>query len=1217
MQQFLRIMQTPDNALDQLCKVVNKFLITDSKTVTQDGHDGAHPANETGMKRPRSDDGSDSDGSMKRPRSNDGYHCDGCDSDGSESDGSESDGSESDESDDEFEPVYADATEISLTSSAGLTSSTNPSRAPSPLPLRVLDTREAHVRSGEAGSAEVEVDVSCSEAGTSKAETLLTALDEDPGVPNHGSRYLYPAPRSWVDAPVPPQNCTALEEELQMWKTEYLHQRQFIYRLSRKLASKRISVVVDTHPATRPNVHRKLLDVVEVIAPTFDGKLKSSRERVNGAENEPQVTRAQLALDYTLQRGLALKDKLEKAGVIAKHAPHITVEIPEISELKEQLSNPDLKALINDPNNHSTIRDLIAEQLAQRGIILGAQFDIDQTILRLSHDSSNPGYDPRNPDYAQQLFLERASSFGQDLRQSWGPVLGLLSERQFAPREPSSYMRGFMIFQDTDNNGAWAAAFKWPVKRLLREAVDILSEVGISAEVGNNDQKLTFTGVATDGVGCLGVAKKCGLAYKKSLDHLERSLRAACDIVTLNPYTTTHGDASEQEDADLSFHTSLWTKVYEAWDRTHRRVGNVTVLLKRYAGVSQRIYHDTAGTTDCRALLMEAVQNVVATRQVRRFHTDLVARAPLRQHQAAAGSHEERLQVQLEDRAIRVSELEHEAGLCAVELDETQHRLHSLQDEVEVREARTAKVFEEAAISAHDTHMEREAILNQLQEKLYAAETHAMELETRIQRHDFELEEARKQTSWQVAKALVTGAVASSRSTKDHNCTSLRDTVHVLALNRQAIAELATALVAAEPQAWMDLGQELRRKTPLPSEPRAELDENRGAKQNPVSEMVRTEMRCSDDTTAAPEKKAGKQEMSSVNLHKSNSGLEKAKEELKKTILALNNTLRHYDNVQDEEAVAPENEAVAKLKQAVAYLLSGAELPVWADTETAARRKMIKICDLRRELEDACRTNDRLVHSLECVEIDLSNTGAKKRRSEAKVAMLEQKVGEAEEALAHEKENVARLEQHIEDLSHHNSTLEVQLANQARPTSLVCPLSNTAITMQQSMVPALVDSTSSPVHSPGAPLTSTPSPACAGYHADTVEQQLRSTVASNPTRHLECVLETPIAQEHVLTNSPSPSTDDVEEASEPSEASSQDSLRSCQSQFESEEEESDCVDSGRTLDMVGEGESSLQVDEDYFSRLSETDTALDSEGDGEYVLTDTPENDSDSEWEEI
>ncbi|RYP48729.1 hypothetical protein DL768_005449 [Monosporascus sp. mg162] len=1119
-------MQNPGNALDQLCELVNNFLITDSKTVTQDGRDGAHPANETGMKRPRSNDGFASDW----------YDCDR---------------SDIDRFDDESKPVYADAPEVSLTSSAGLPSSTDPSRAPSPLPLRVLDTHKAHVRSGEAGSVEVEADVSCSEAGTSKTETLLTALEEDLGVSNHGSRYLHPAPRSWVDAPAPPQNCTTLEEELQMWKTEYLHQRQFIYRLSRKLASKRISVVVDTRPTIRPIVHRKLLDVVEVIAPTSGDRLKSFREHVNGAENEPQLTRAQLALDYTLQRGLALKDKLGKAGVIVKQAPHITVETPEISELKEQLSNPDLRALINDPNNHNTIRDLVAEQLAQHGIILDAQFDMDQIILRLSQDSSKPGYDPRNLDNVRQLFLERASSFGQDLRQSWGPVLGLLSERQFPLTEPSSYMHGFMIFQDLGNNGAWAAALKWPVKRLLREAIDILNEVGIPAEVGDNDQKLTFTGVATDGVGCLGVAIKCGLAYKNSLDHLEQSLRATCDIVTLNPYTTARGDASEQEDADLSFHTNLWTKVYEAWDRVHKRVSHVTELLKRYASVSQRIYHDTAGTTDCRALLVEAVQNVVATRQVRRFHADLVVRAPLRQHQAAAGSREERLLVQLEGREIRVFALEHEAGLRAVELDETQHRLRSLQNEVEVREARTAKVLEEAAASARDAHMERETILSQLQDKLYAAETRALELEAQIQRHDVELEKARKQTFWDVA-----------------------------------------------------------------------------------------------------------------------------------------------------------NEAVVKLKQAVAYYRSGAELPVWADTETAARRKMIKVCDLRRELEDACRTNDRLVHSLECIETELSSTWAEKRRSEAKVAALEQKVGETEEALVREKEtiaelrqrvkhmgdedrdlwegismalgrekatvsrlqgeldktrknrvdtirklkqgfdadvatleeevgegqralvreqeNVARLEQQIEDLSNHNNALEVQLANQARltatctgqPTSLVRSRSNTAIAVQQSMVPALVVSTSSSVLSSDTPLTNTPSPPCAGRHIDTMKQQLHSIAAKNLTLHFKCVLETPIAQEHVPTDSPSHSTDGVEESSEPSEVSSQDSLHSCQFQFDSEEEP-DCVNSGRTLDVVGEAESSLQIVEDYFDRLSETDAAFDSEEDGEYVLTATPENASDSEWEKI
>ncbi|RYP84850.1 hypothetical protein DL770_005143 [Monosporascus sp. CRB-9-2] len=1092
MQQLLRIMQILDNALDQLCKVMNNFLITDSKTVTQDGRDGAHPANETGMKRPRSND--------RFP--NDWYDCDGSDSDGFG---------------DEFEPVYADASKTSLTSPAGLISSTNPSRAPSSLPLRVLDTREAHMRSGEAGEVEVEADVSCSEAGTRKAEILRTALEGDLGVSNHGSRSLYPAPRSWVDAPVPSQDCTALEEELQMWKTEYLHQRQFIYRLSRKLASKRISVVVDTRPAIRPDVHRKLLDVVEVITPTFDDRLKSFQEHVNGAENEPQLTRTQLALDYTLQRGLALKDKLEKAGVIVEQAPHITVEIPEISELKEQLSNLDLKALINDPKNHNTMRDLIAEQLAQRGIILDAQFDMDQIILRLRHDNSKPGYDPGTLDNVRQLFLERASSFGQDLRQSWGPVLGLLLEKQFAPREPSSYMRGFMIFQDPGNNGAWAAAFKWPVKRLLREAVDILSGVGISAEVGDNDQKLTFTGVATDGVGCLGVAIKCGLAYKKSLDHLERSLRAACDIVTLNPFTTARGDASEQEDADLGFHTNLWTKVFEAWDRAHKRVASITELLRCYANVSQRIYHDTAGTTDCRALLMEAVQNVIATRQVRRFHADLAARAPLRQHQAAAGSHEERLQVQLESREIRVFELEHEASLRAVELDETQHRLRSLQNKVEVlevREARTAKALEKAATTARERDMEREAILGRFQEKVYAVKTRALELEAKLQCRVVELE-----------------------------------------------------------------------------------------------------------------KKAEKTETTFVSLTKTNWGLAKAREELKNTknaIQALNDALRHYGNVRKEGAVTSENEAVANLKQAVAYLLAGAGLPVWPDTETAVRRKMIKTRDLRRELEDACRSNDRLVHSLECVEIELSNTRARKRRSEAKVAALEQKVGKAEEALAREKENAARLGQQIEDLSNHKSALEGRLANQARltatctgrPTSLARPRSNTAIAVQQSMVPALVVSTGSPVHSSGSPLTSTPSPACAGYHVDAVEQQLRSTVARNLTRHSECVLETPIAQEHVPTNSPCPLTDDVEEPSEPFEVSSQDSLHSCQSQFGSKEE-SDCVNSGRTLDVAGEGESSLQVDEDYFIHLSETDATFDSEGDGEYVSTDTPEDDSDSEWRKI
>ncbi|RYP87822.1 hypothetical protein DL769_000414 [Monosporascus sp. CRB-8-3] len=781
MQQLLRIIRNPDHALGRLCEVMNNLLITDSKTATQDGHDSAHPAKETGMKRSRSDDGSDGGGSMKRPRSKDGfasywYGSAGSDSDGYGSDVSDNDESDSDGFDDESELVYADASEISLTTSAGLTSSTSLSRALSPLPLRVLDTHEAHVRPGEPDSAEVEADVSCSEAGTSKAEALLTALEEDLGVSNHGSRYLYPAPRSWADSPVPPQNYTTLEEELQMWKTEYHHQRQFIYRLSRKLASKRISVVVDTRPAIQPNVHRKLLDVVEVIAPTVDDRLRSSREHVIGAENEPQFALTQLALDYTLQRGLALKDKLEKAGVIVKQAPHITVEPPEISELKEQLSSTDPKVLINDPNNHNTIRDLIAEQLAQLGIVPDSQFDIDQIILRLSHDSSKPGYGPRNLDDVRQLFLEGAFSFGQDVRQSWGPVLGLLSEKQFVPREPSSYMCGFMIFQDPDNNGAWAAALKWPVKRLLREAADILSEINISAEIGDNDQKLTFTGVATDGVGCLGAAIKCGLAYKKSLDHLERSLRAARDTVTCSRYTTARGDTSEQEDADLSFHTDLWTKVYDAWDRAHKRVGYVTELLKRYASVWRRVYDDTAGTTDCRALLMEAVQNVVATRQVRRFHADLVSRAPLRQHQAAAVSHEERLRVQLESREIRVFELEHEARLRAVELAETQHRLRSLRDEVEVREARTAKVLQEAAISAHDTHMEREAILKQLQDKLYAAETRAVELEAQVQRHDVELEKARKQSSWQVAKTLVTGVVASSRSAKGHECTSLRDT---------------------------------------------------------------------------------------------------------------------------------------------------------------------------------------------------------------------------------------------------------------------------------------------------------------------------------------------------------------------------------------------------------------------------------------------------------
>ncbi|RYP22694.1 hypothetical protein DL765_001544 [Monosporascus sp. GIB2] len=75
---------------------------------------------------------------------------------------------------------------------------------------------------------------------------------------------------------------------------------------------------------------------------------------------------------------------------------------------------------------------------------------------------------------------------------------------------------------------------------------------------------------------------------------------------------------------------------------------------------------------------------------------------------------------------------------------------------------------------------------------------------------------------------------------------------------------------------------------------------------------------------------------------------------------------------------------------------------------------MIKIRDLRRELEDACRTNDRL----------------------AKVATLEQKVGEGQRALAREQENVARLEQGAEDLSNHNNALEVQLTNQTQPTAV-------------------------------------------------------------------------------------------------------------------------------------------------------------------------------------
>ncbi|RYP75140.1 hypothetical protein DL771_002601 [Monosporascus sp. 5C6A] len=716
--QQLRIMQTPDSALDRLCRVMNNFLITDSKTVTQDGRDGAHPANETGMKRPRPDDGSHSDGSIKRPRSNDGFDSDWYDSDGYDSDGFA----------DEFEPIYAETSEISPTSSAGLTSSTSHPRAPSPRPPRVLDTREAHVMSGKAGSAEVDADVSFSKNGTSKAETLLTALEEDLGVSSRGSRYLYPAPRSWADAPVAQQNHTTLEEELQMWKTECLHHRQFTYRLSRKLAPKRIN-----------------------------------------------------------------------------------------------------------------------------------------------------------------------------------------------------------------------------------------------------------------------------------------------------------------------------------------------------------------------------------------------------------------------------------------------------------------------------------------------------------------------------------GVVASSRSAKAHEYTSLLDTLHTLALNTQAIAELASHPAVAEPQAWMDLGQELRRKTPLASEPRGEPDESRETKNNPTTALGRTEMRCSNDKTAALEKKVEKRDTSSVNLQNTNSDVAKAREELEKTIQALSSALRHYDNVQGEDAVAPENEGVAKLKQVVAYLLSRAELPVWVDVEAAARRKMIKICDLRRELEDACKANHRLVHSLECVEIDLSNAGAEKRRSEAKVAALEQKVGEGQAALAREQENVARLEQHVEGLINRNCALEVQLANQARltamgtgPTSLLRPGSNTAIVAQQFMPPDLsVASISSPIHSPGAPLISTSPPACAGYHVDTVEQQPRSIVARNLMRHFVCVLEAPIAQEHVPTNSPSPSTtSDVEEPSEPSKVSSRDSLRNCQSEFDSGEEESDCVISGRTSDVAGEAESSLQIDSDYlnylseaesslpileyyFNCLSETDTTFDGEEDGEYFLTVTPENDSESEWEKI
>ncbi|RYO78600.1 hypothetical protein DL762_008623 [Monosporascus cannonballus] len=682
------------------------------------------------------------------------------------------------------------------------------------------------MRPGEAGSAEVEADASRSEAGTSKAETLLAAPEGDPGAPKYGSRYLYPAPRSWADAPVPPQGCTTPEEELQMWKTEYLHQLQFIYHLSRKLASKGISVIVDTLPSVRPDVHRKLLDVVKVIAPIFGGRPESFREHVNGAENEPQLTRVQLALEHTLQPGLALTDKLDR-------------------------------------------------------------------------DSGKPRYDPRNLDNVRQLFPKRASSFGEDLRQSWDKVLGLLSERQFGPRERSSYMRGFMIFQDLDNNGASAAVPKLPVKRLLKE----------------------------------------------------------------------------------------------------------------------RVYDDTAGTTDCTALLMEAAQNVVATRQIRHFHADLVARAPLRQHQAAPA---------------------------------------------------------------------------------------------RMRR---------------VAKMLVTGVVASSRSAKEHECTSLRDTVQVLALNRQAIAELATALVATEPQAWMDPWQELARKTPMASEPRGGLDESHETKHYP----------------------------------------------------GLNNALRRCNNTQEEEAVV-------KLKQAVADILSEAELHIWPDTETAARRKMVRICDLRsaprtkvatleqkvgeaeetlpREketvadlrqkvehmenkdrgvLEGISMASDREKDTVSKLQDELYKTCKNradiirklKQGFDANVATPEEKVGEGQRALARKHENVAGLEQQAEDLSNHNNALEVQLANQAqptavgtgRPTSLVRPRSNTAIAAQLYMVSDLVISKSSPVHSPGAPLTSTPSPAYIGYHVGTMDEQLHSMVTRNLTRHFECVLEMQIAQEHMPTNSPPPSTD--------------------------------------------------------------------------------------------
>ncbi|RYP22695.1 hypothetical protein DL765_001545 [Monosporascus sp. GIB2] len=243
MQQLLRIMQNPDHASDQLCAVMNYFLITGHKAVAQDGRDGAHSAKETRLKRPRSDGVSDSDGSMKRHGSNDPFASGGSDGDGFG---------------DEVEPVYRDASETSRISSRGLTPRMSPSKAPSPPAF----ARARHSRSAR---EQIRDSVHGPEGDSKGCQT--TDLDIFIQRRAAGQTHLCPH-----------------RAALPLRKSSRCGRRNTFTNASIYTASvanspqKGISVIVDTLPSVRPDVHRKLRDVMKVIAPIYGDRPKSLQD---------------------------------------------------------------------------------------------------------------------------------------------------------------------------------------------------------------------------------------------------------------------------------------------------------------------------------------------------------------------------------------------------------------------------------------------------------------------------------------------------------------------------------------------------------------------------------------------------------------------------------------------------------------------------------------------------------------------------------------------------------------------------------------------------------------------------------------------------------------------------------------------------------------------------------------------------------------------------